>query len=112
MTDESPLPLGALLDLSDPAEWTDAARILDAGANRAREAMRVLEDFVRFSLNDPFLSRQFKQLRHDLAEAFADVSPNSLLAARDTLADVGTEIGTPQEATRQGIRDVVQANMK
>ncbi|NUP95948.1 MAG: hypothetical protein HUU28_07270, partial [Planctomycetaceae bacterium] len=37
-----PLTLDEPLQLSDPTEQMDAARILDANANRAREGMRVL----------------------------------------------------------------------
>ena len=55
------------LNLLEPPEDVDAARILDANANRSREALRVLEDHCRFVLNDAFLSAQLKQLRHDLA---------------------------------------------
>jgi thiamine-phosphate pyrophosphorylase len=112
MTDDLPLPLNAPLDLSDPVERMDAARILDASANRAREAARVLEDFARFSLNDAFLSRQLKQLRHDLADMLDRLPSVALLAARDTLADVGTQISTPRELTRHGLADVVVANVK
>ena len=43
------------------------ARILDASANRAREALRVMEDAARFLLNDPQLTAALKRLRHDLA---------------------------------------------
>ena len=39
-------------------------RILDANANRAREALRVLEDYARFVLNDPTLSADLKSIRH------------------------------------------------
>jgi thiamine-phosphate pyrophosphorylase len=98
--------------LSDPAETGDAARILDASGNRAREALRVLEDFVRFSLNDAFVSRQIKQLRHDLSAVLADVSPSELLANRDTIGDVGTAITTAREHVRQSLNEVVQANVK
>ena len=57
------------LNLLEPPEDVDAARILDANANRSREALRsMLEDHCRFVLNDAFLSGQLKQLRHDLAE--------------------------------------------
>ena len=45
------------------------ARILDANFNRAREAVRVMEDYARFVLDDPRLSEQAKGLRHGLAEA-------------------------------------------
>ena len=44
-------------------------RILDANFNRAREALRVVEDYARFHLNDDSLSGELKQLRHDLATA-------------------------------------------
>ena len=46
-------------------------RILDANANRAREALRVVEDYARFVLDDAALSGELKQLRHDLATATA-----------------------------------------
>ena len=36
---------------------TDALRILDASLNRAGEGLRVVEDYVRFVLDDPFLTR-------------------------------------------------------
>jgi thiamine-phosphate pyrophosphorylase len=112
MAEEPPLPLDHPLDLSDPSDRVNAARIVDANANRAREAVRVLEDFARFSLNDPFLSRQLKQLRHDLTRILAILPSTPLLASRDTLADVGTGITTTAERTRHGMRDVVAANAK
>jgi thiamine-phosphate pyrophosphorylase len=108
----APLALDAPLDLGDPVEQTDAARIVDANANRAREALRVLEDFARFSLNDALLSRQLKQLRHDLTDALECLPVPALLASRETLADVGTEISTSRELTRHSLRDVVNANVK
>jgi thiamine-phosphate pyrophosphorylase len=100
------------LDLTDPVEQSDAARILDASANRAREALRVLEDFCRFALDDAGLSRQLKELRHDLADALADLPAHLLLAARDTLHDVGTDITTDREQRRYSLDDVVRANVK
>jgi thiamine-phosphate pyrophosphorylase len=98
--------------LDDDSERAGAARILDASANRAREALRVLEDFCRFSLNDEFLSRQLKELRHDLAETLAELRPAALLSARDTLGDVGTVITMASEQVRYSLRDVVEANVK
>ena len=43
------------LDLGEPGGGVDLARILDASANRAREGLRVVEDYVRFVLDDPGL---------------------------------------------------------
>jgi thiamine-phosphate pyrophosphorylase len=107
-----PLTLDEPLELGERTEVLDTARILDANANRAREALRVLEDFCRFSLDDAFLSRELKSLRHELAEALDSLSPTLLLEARETQRDVGTAITTPQEQSRHSLHAVVQANFK
>ena len=53
----TPLPaLDAPLCLVEPTEWVDTTRILDVSANRAREALRVVEDYCRFVLDDGVLS--------------------------------------------------------
>ncbi len=85
-------------------------RILDANANRAREALRVMEDAARFILDDAELSRQLKQLRHDFAKAMSAVP--GLEVNRDTPGDVGTSITTPGEMTRSGVADVATAACK
>jgi thiamine-phosphate pyrophosphorylase len=95
--------------LDEPADSLVAARIIDASANRAREALRVLEDYARFVMEDAFLSGELKRLRHGLAEALAPLSPNLLLEARDTLGDVGTAISTARERERTAVLDVVRA---
>ncbi len=82
-------------------------RILDANANRAREALRVMEDAARFVLDDAELSGQLKQLRHDLAQCLASIS--QLDAWRDTPGDVGTTITTQSEQSRSDVADVVTA---
>src|SRR5205823_1749874 len=88
------------------------ARILDANANRAREALRVLEDYCRFTLDDRFLSGQLKQLRHDLTGTLATLPSGILLEARETLRDVGTTIASARERQRHSLQAVVQANVK
>ena len=109
---QAPLRLEEPLDFSPPTEAIDVARILDASANRAREAVRVLEDFARFVLADAFLSAQLKNLRHGLAEALAELPGAILLQARDTLHDVGTAITTPRETQRASPVEVTKANAK
>ncbi|MGB9624976.1 MAG: thiamine phosphate synthase [Phycisphaerae bacterium] len=86
-----------------------AARIIDANLNRAREAMRVLEDFARFAIDDPATSRTLKQMRHDLAAAARIWPISELLAARDTPGDVGTHITTDGEKRRHSVADIVTA---
>ncbi len=85
-------------------------RIFDAAANRAREALRVVEDYLRFVLDDRFLTSQCKQFRHDLTDALAHIPAGQRLAARDTQADVGTRLTTSSEALRADAEGVLAAN--
>ncbi len=110
-----PLPLTGevpRLDLGDPTEELDLARILDASANRAREGLRVVEDYTRFVLDDPGLTRRLKEVRHRLAEALAGLDPDLLIGSRDTRGDVGTHIMTTAEQTRENPRAVLAANFR
>jgi thiamine-phosphate pyrophosphorylase len=100
------------LDLYDPAREVDVGRILDASANRAREGLRVVEDYARFVLDDPGLTRRLKEVRHRLAEALSGFDPDLLIAARDTREDVGTHIMTSSEQVRENPRAVLTANFK
>jgi thiamine-phosphate pyrophosphorylase len=111
-TQAPPLQLDEPLQLHETTEQIDTARILDAAANRAREALRVVEDFCRFVLADALLSGELKRLRHDLAAALGELPSRLLLEARDTLGDVGIALSTPQEQERASLSAVVQANFK
>lgn len=86
-------------------------RILDANFNRAREGLRVIEDFVRFGLDDARLSATLKQLRHDFSLATQPLIDRAI-AFRDVLADVGTSISTSSETSRASERELVLANCK
>ena len=57
-------------------------RLLDAASNRACEAVRVVEDIVRFVFNDQFLTKEWKELRHNLASALQVVSAEMRFAFR------------------------------
>jgi len=85
-------------------------RILDANANRAGEGLRVVEEFARLGLDDSHLTGALKQLRHELQEALSGVELSGRLAARDTQADVGATVSTPQEAARRDVASVVAAS--
>lgn len=87
-------------------------RILDASANRAAEGLRVVEDYVRFILDDGNLTAQFKQLRHDLAEICAEAIGIDRYPARDTQHDVGTQITTESEGERVDVWDVCAASLE
>jgi thiamine-phosphate pyrophosphorylase len=85
-------------------------RVMDAAANRAREGLRVLEDFVRFGLDDLHLTERFKRLRHALTLLLNRIPWPDRLAARETLADVGTTLTLPSEQSRQGVAELLDAN--
>jgi thiamine-phosphate pyrophosphorylase len=106
------LPLDEPLVLKESADFGQTERILDVNSNRAREALRVVEDYCRFVLNDRCLCSEVKQLRHDLAAILADIPLNHLLAARDTPNDVGTDVSTTSERERCSPRAVAEANLK
>ncbi|HZN60912.1 MAG TPA: thiamine phosphate synthase [Planctomycetota bacterium] len=83
-------------------------RILDAAFNRAREALRVLEDVYRFGRDDRAAQRRLKRMRHRLS-ALERPRALRLLASRDAARDVGR--GDDLSA-RSGLGDVAGANFK
>jgi len=85
------------------------ARILDANANRAREALRVMEDYARFIVDDADLTARLKSIRHDLRAALDRLPPGWLEANRDVPGDVGTTITTESESSRATVAQVVIA---
>lgn len=95
----------------NPGDSFSTVRLLDAAANRAREGLRVLEDYVRFILDDRNLTAVCKQSRHDLTSALSLIPMSERLAARDTLSDVGTTISNRTERTRADLDAVLAANM-
>jgi thiamine-phosphate pyrophosphorylase len=90
----------------------DVTRILDAAANRAAEGLRVVEDYVRFSLDDRHFTAQLKALRHDLTAALLVFPTGDRLVARESLADVGADTKTPAELHRSDVQSVLTANFQ
>lgn len=106
------IPMEEAIEPPDLASEHSLHRILDANFNRATEAMRILEEYARFHLNDAFLCSEFKQLRHDTASAYREHFPyETSLLSRDTTRDVGTHISTESESLRNSLLDVFRANM-
>ena len=86
----------------------DALRMLDANLNRAREALRTVEDYARFALDDGELCGRLKAIRHDLATATGELAADAVLW-RDTPGDVGTTITTADERRRHDLGSAVVA---
>lgn len=94
-----------------PTPSASVLRLLDASLNRASEGARVVEDYARFVLDDAYLSRLAKELRHGIGGAGTFLSGRDRLAARDTPGDVGTAITTEGEAHREDAWSVCQASL-
>ncbi|MGN6724352.1 MAG: thiamine phosphate synthase [Tepidisphaeraceae bacterium] len=86
-------------------------RICDANCNRAREAMRVIEDYARFVLNHGELCQTLKAMRHRFQGITAPLQAQAI-AARDTAGDVGTGLTTESERTRESLGSVLTAACK
>ena len=90
------------------------ARIVDANANRAGEAVRTLEEYARFVMDSAGLAERCKRIRHALAVAvrgWAEARPaaDSPVANRDIAGDVGATLKTSEEASRSDARSVAAA---
>lgn len=81
-------------------------RILDANLDRAREGLRIIEEWCRFGLNDAQSAALCKDLRQELASWHRA----EYRAARDTPGDLGTQLTHAQEEQRHTVTAVLQAN--
>ncbi len=87
-------------------------RIIDADFNRAREALRTMEEFCRFVLDDTPLSARAKQMRHHLCAQIARLDAEKLLAQRDSQGDVGRTLQIESPQRRRMFTDVFLAAAK
>lgn len=88
-------------------QQTAIKRILDANLDRAREGLRVIEEWCRFGLDNGQLAEECKQMRQELAPWHT----LELRLARDTPQDLGTELSHPGEEKRENIAHLLQANL-
>ncbi len=82
-------------------------RILDANLDRAREGLRVIEDWCRFGLENRELTAECKDLR----QAMAVWHTSELRAARNTPEDPGTTLTHDREEQRSTLAALLQANL-
>ncbi len=86
----------------------DIYRIIDANINRASEALRVLEDWTRYSKDDKQISEKLKNIRHSLNNIL--LSYPNLVMNRESEFDIGKNI--ENNSQRKSIRDIIRANCK
>ncbi|MDJ1183206.1 thiamine phosphate synthase [Roseofilum casamattae] len=82
-------------------------RILDANLDRAREGLRIVEEWCRFGLNNPALTEECKNLRQELARWHTA----QIRAARNTPDDPGVELTHAREEQRDSVSTLLQANL-
>ena len=92
----------------------DALRIIDANSNRTREALRVIEDIVRFRSEDARLTSRLKRERHVIARHCDHLLKHDRkgLRARQTSTDPGRDSMTRGEAHRADWTDVMISNFR
>ncbi len=82
-------------------------RILDANLDRAREGIRIIEEWCRFALDNPTLAQTCKAMRQTLAKWHTA----EIHSARNTPDDCGTDLTHPQEERRDSAQQVLQINL-
>lgn len=87
-------------------------RIIDANFNRAREALRGMEEFCRFVLDDKTFTAQLKQYRHQLTDAIQRLDRAKLLTSRDSHQDVGKGLAVACQMSRSSLQDTFIAAAK
>jgi len=93
---------------------SSSLRIIDANMNRAREALRVMEEYARFVMDDAGLTAAIKEARHALAHEVERMSARAKagglpIVYRDIVGDVGREITVDSEYQRADAAQVVVA---
>ncbi|MCD6257873.1 thiamine phosphate synthase [Candidatus Aerophobetes bacterium] len=85
-------------------------RIIDANLNRAAEGLRVIEDALRFVIEEKKLTEKIKNLRHLLLGEIKNLPENwSLIISRESEKDVGKDL---KEQPREKINELITANFR
>jgi len=87
-------------------------RVIDVNLNRASEGLRVIEDGVRFALDDSSLTKKVKELRHSLIKAIKVVpgfNEGKLISCRNSEKDVGAKL---EEKPRGKVKELIRANFR
>ncbi len=91
---------------SRPPDLQPIERLLDANLDRAREGLRVLEDWARFGLDRPDLVARSKDLRQRLGLLHRDAYKR----ARHSATDAAAGLTHPAQSARTSPDQIVAAN--
>lgn len=84
-------------------------RLIDANIDRAKEALRVIDDSSRFIFDKKNFPEKIRNLRHEISNLpqTLNISPEELVASRDSLKDTGKD---RVEAGRGNIQGIIASN--
>jgi len=95
------------------ADRNTIIRIIDANFNRAREGLRVVEEYCRFALDSHTFASELKEIRHSLTALLESTCPHEeLCTCRDISGDVGKNLTAALEKDRDSIGAVVASNFR
>lgn len=92
--------------MTTPQQPAAVLRLLDANLDRAREGLRVIEDWCRFGLDRADLVARSKDMRQRLGR----LHDERYKQARDAAGDVATGMAHPAQREREQPQAVVAAN--
>lgn len=102
--------MGKTLLTSHHEPWINL-RIIDVNLDRTGEGLRLLEDIARFQLDDAGLTRQLKDMRHELT-AISPSLGRQLLEARHADADIGRDMQAGGQAGHRDLEAAISANAR
>jgi thiamine-phosphate pyrophosphorylase len=86
-------------------------RIIDTTLDRTGEGLRLLEDIARFQLDDADLTRQLKNMRHELIATSPSLG-RQLREARHADEDVGRDMKAEGQAGHRDLEAAISASAK
>ncbi len=89
-----------------PKTSQDVAQLIDANLDRAKEGLRVIEDWCRYALNNKAFVIALKDWRQQLGQHHHEFYKR----ARSTQTDQGAGLQHPAQFKRSQPREVVAAN--
>jgi len=69
----------------------DILRVIDANFNRVREAIRVIEDIVRFSNSETTIAKELRKIRHSFTLTYMKFFDSIPIIRRDVFSDTGKD---------------------
>lgn len=84
-------------------------RVIDANLNRCREGLRVVEDSLRFVLNDGILYKKIRSIRHN-TDKILRKNYNEIIKERNSFDDSGRQM--KENAKKRCLTAIIVANFK